>query len=59
MLAYWQNPDFNPKEKAFYYVRVLEIPSPRWTTFDAKFFGVKTPYGAPISIQKSAYIYPV
>jgi hypothetical protein len=54
-----QDPDFNPKDKAFYYVRVLEIPTPRWTTFDAKFFGVKIPYGAPVSFQESAYTSPV
>ena len=59
ILAYWQDPDFNPKEKALYYVRVLEIPIPRWTTFDAKFFGVKNPDGAPVSIQERAYTSPV
>ena len=36
----WQDPDFNDKELAFYYARVLEIPTPRWTAYDATFFGV-------------------
>ena len=34
-------PSFNPQQRAFYYVRVLEIPTPRWTAYDAKRFGVK------------------
>ena len=37
----WQDPDFNKNELAFYYVRVLEIPTPRWTAYDAKFFQLK------------------
>ena len=43
LLGYWKDPNFNPKERAFYYVRVIEIPTPRWTTYDAKFFGTKPP----------------
>ena len=42
-MAYWEDPDFDPKERAFYYVRVLEIPTPRWTTYDAAFFGLICP----------------
>ena len=57
--AFWQDPDFDPSQRAFYYVRVLEIPTPRWTTFDAKFFGVELPEGAPISIQERAYTSPI
>ena len=41
MMAYWKDPAFDPKQRAFYYVRVLEIPTPRWTTYDAAFFGVQ------------------
>ncbi|MFT4566575.1 MAG: hypothetical protein ACI9FN_001536 [Saprospiraceae bacterium] len=57
--AYWQDPEFDPSQRAFYYVRVLEIPTPRWTTFDAKYFGTEIPEGAPISIQDRAYTSPI
>ena len=57
--AYWQDPTFDPAQRAFYYVRVLEIPTPRWTTFDAKYFGVEIPKGAPVSIQDRAYTSPI
>lgn len=59
LTAYWKDPDFDPKRRAFYYVRVLEIPTPRWTTYDAKVFGVEIPKGAPTSIQERAYTSPI
>jgi hypothetical protein len=59
LLAYWKDPNFNSKERAFYYVRVIEIPTPRWTTYDAKFFGTKPPAKAPTSIQDRAYTSPI
>jgi hypothetical protein len=59
LFAHWTDPDFDAAQKAFYYVRVLEIPSPRWTTYDAKFFGVDLPEGVPASIQERAYSSPV
>jgi len=57
--AHWADPDFDRNQRAFYYVRVLEIPTPRWTTFDAKVFGVEIPDGAPTSIQERAYTSPI
>ncbi len=57
--AYWKDPDFNPKLRAFYYIRVLEIPTPRWTTFDAKIFGVTLPKEVPPTIQERAYTTPI
>ena len=57
--AYWKDPDFDSALKAFYYVRVLEIPTPRWTTYDAKYFGVEPPEDVPASIQERAYTSPI
>ena len=55
----WEDPDFDPAQRAFYYVRVFEIPTPRWTTYDAVVFGVDLPEDAPVSIQERAYTSPI
>ena len=47
MITVWKDPDFDPALRAFYYVRVIEIPTPRWTAYDAKYFGVKMPQRSP------------
>ncbi len=57
--AYWKDPNFNPNERSFYYVRVLEIPTPRWTAFDLKFYGNKMPAEVPMTLQERAYTSPV
>jgi hypothetical protein len=59
LTGYWKDPHFNPQARAFYYVRVIEIPTPRWTTYDARVFGVKLPEGVPPSIQERAYTSPI
>jgi hypothetical protein len=59
LAACWKDPKFDPRQRAFYYVRVLEIPTPRWTTYDAKFFGVALPQDVPASIQERAYTSPI
>ena len=59
MAAHWEDPDFDPSEAAFYYVRVLEIPTPRWTTYDAAFFGIDLPDTVPPTIQDRAYTSPI
>ena len=55
----WTDPDFDPSQKAFYYARVLEIPTPRWSTYDAFRFGIDIPEGAPVSTQERAYTSPI
>jgi len=57
--AYWKDPEFDAKQRAFYYVRVIQIPSPRWTAYDAKRFGVKMPDYVPMTITDRAYTSPV
>jgi len=55
----WTDPNFDPAQKAFYYVRVIEIPTPRWSTYDAFRFGIDIPEGAPTSTQERAYTSPI
>ncbi len=59
LMSYWQDPDFDPEERAFYYVRVLEIPTPRWTSYDASWFGLELKEEIPRSIQDRAYTSPI
>jgi hypothetical protein len=55
----WSDPDFNASQRAFYYVRVIEIPTPRWTAYDKKFFNNKMPKGAEMVTQERAYTSPI
>src|SRR4030067_806818 len=43
LTAYWKDTEFDAKQRAFYYVRVIQIPTPRWTAYDQKRFGIKMP----------------
>jgi hypothetical protein len=55
----WTDPAFNPKDRAFYYARVLEIPTPRWVVYDAFRFGIKPPANAKLVGQERAYTSPI
>ncbi len=55
----WTDPDFDPEESAFYYARVIEIPTPRWSTIEAFRFNLPIPEGAPVSTQERAYTSPI
>lgn len=57
--AHWRDPDFDASEKAFYYVRVLEIPTPTWLAFDAKYYGIKLPKEARLFSQERAFTSPI
>ncbi len=59
LITVWKDPDFNPSLKAFYYARVIEIPTPRWTAYDAKVFGVKMAKEVPMTTQERAYTSPI
>jgi hypothetical protein len=55
----WTDPDFDPEQRAFYYARVLEIPTPRWVVYDAFRFGTRIPDGAETTHQERAYTSPI
>jgi hypothetical protein len=55
LITVWSDPDFNSGLRAFYYARVIAIPTPRWTAYDAKRFGVQMPKEAPMTTQERAY----
>ncbi len=59
LTAHWVDSDFDPKQRAFYYVRVIEIPKPSWTAYDAKFFKVKMPEHVRMVVQDRAYTSPI
>jgi hypothetical protein len=59
LTGFWQDPDFDPALHAFYYVRVIEIPTPRWTAYDVKRFGVKMDDQVPMTVTNRAYTSPI
>ena len=59
LMTVWTDPDFDPAESAFYYARVLEIPTPPWYLYDAFRYGIPIPEGAPTSQQERAYTSPI
>ena len=59
LTAHWIDPEFDPGQPAVYYVRVLEIPKPRWSAYDQKRFGIKMPDDVPMTVQDRAYTSPI
>jgi len=59
LIAVWRDPDFDPSQPAFYYGRVIEIPTPRWTAYDANRFGNKALPGTEMTITERAYTSPI
>ncbi|MCZ6830168.1 MAG: DUF3604 domain-containing protein [Gammaproteobacteria bacterium] len=55
----WTDPEFDPGQRAFYYARVIEIPTPRWTTYEVARFGVTIPEDVPLTLQERAYTSPI
>ena len=59
LAAVWEDPDFDRNERAFYYVRVIEIPTPRWSAYDASYFRAALPEDVPATVQDRAYTSPI
>ena len=59
LIAVWKDPDFDPGERAFYYGRVIEIPTPRWTAYDARHYGLDLPDDVEMITQERAYTSPI
>ena len=59
LITVWKDPNFDPKQNAFYYTRVIEIPTPRWTAYDAARYGVKMDKEVPMITQERAYTSPI
>jgi hypothetical protein len=59
LITVWTDPDFDAKQRAFYYARVIEIPTPRWTAYDAQRYGIKMSKEVPMSTQERAYTSPI
>ena len=59
LIGVWTDPDFDAEQPAVYYVRVLEIPTPRWTAYEAARFGAEFPENVPMTTQERAYTSPI
>ncbi len=59
LITVWQDPDFDPAERAFYYVRAIEIPTPRWVVYDKVRYGIELPEEAELIHQERAYSSPI
>jgi hypothetical protein len=59
LITVWKDPAFDAAQSAFYYVRVIEIPTPRWTAYDAKYFGIQMPPEVTMTTTERAYTSPI
>ncbi len=59
LITVWTDPDFDPDLRAAYYARVLEIPTPRWTAYEAERFGITMSDEVPMTTQERAYTSPI
>ncbi len=59
LISVWTDPDFDSSLSAFYYARVIEIPTPRWTAYEAQRFGVKMTSNVPMTTEERAYTSPI
>jgi hypothetical protein len=59
LITTWTDPDFDPKQRAFYYARVIEIPTPRWTAYDVKYYKLNPDPEIPMTTQERAYTSPI
>ena len=59
LIGVWKDPEFDAKQKAFHYARVIEIPTARWTAYDAKRFGLTVGPEVPMTLQERAYTSPI
>ncbi len=59
LITVWTDPDFDPDQRAFYYARVIEIPTPRWTAYDQKRYGIEMSDEVPMTTQERAYTSPI
>lgn len=59
LISVWKDPDFDPNQRAFYYARVLEIPTPRWVLYDKVRLCAKVPKEAKLTHQERAYTSPI
>jgi hypothetical protein len=59
LITVWEDPDFDPAQSAFYYARVIQIPTPRWTAYEAERFELDLPEEVPMTTQERAYTSPI
>lgn len=59
LIAVWKDPDFDAKQRAAYYARVIEIPTPRWTAYESKYYNIKMDSKVPMTTTERAYTSPI